>query len=263
MRYFSKTKVYNTALLTLAATVISSFPQNTIADKIINNKNNGVLLRKPSSTAVSNGKVTKEEIHPRRSLTGGCSTNKKVTMVKFCIQGYCDPGEEGEHRLKLDGDWLYDGFRDYKQDTCHSISYSKVVEGWKSLTVGTEEHDSMSQHDSYFATLSNEEWYNPTCEKYTLALSKPHSYAGSYSICMAQSSPVFDFFNYESCGSIYDYPEESFTWELEIEPDDSSPPNVLQTCKKEKKVSMYKFCIEGDCDIGAEGMLHLAFQPFI
>ena len=183
-------------------------------------------------------------------------------MVKFCIQGYCDPGSEGEHRLKLDGDWLYDGFRDYKQDTCHSVSFSKVVEGWKSLTVGTEEHDSTSQNDSYFATMLQKEWYNPTCEKYTLVLSKPHQYAGAYSICVNLGNP--NLFEHEPCVTVNEYPEESFTWVLEIEPDDSDPPLVYESCKKKKKVSMYKFCIEGDCDIGAEGRLNLVcFQLFI
>ncbi len=73
--------------------------------------------------------------------------------------------------LKLDGDWLYDGYRDYLEGQCHNISApSRVVEAWKSLTVGTEEHDTTSENDSYFATMTAEEWYSPTCATYEIEL---------------------------------------------------------------------------------------------
>ena len=71
-----------------------------------------------------------------------CSKEKKVSVYKFCIEGDCDIGAEGEHRLKLDGQWLWNGFRDFRERQCHSINHSaKTVDAWKSLAVGTEEEE--------------------------------------------------------------------------------------------------------------------------
>lgn len=184
-----------------------------------------------------------------------CPSHKKVTIQKFCIQGDCDAGSEGEHRLKLDGDWLYNDFRDYEEGRCHDITEApKIIEAWKSITIGTEEHDTTSENDSYFATLEAEEWYIPTCATYEIEMAIPHKYETNKKLCWTTSVDVEllgPLFEYELCDE-WTEPEESFIFKLKIEPADPPPP-VPEKCKAEKKITMYKFCIEGDCDSGAEG----------
>ena len=120
--------------------------------------------------------------HDLRSKT--CSKEKKVAIYKFCIEGDCDSGAEGEHRLKLDGHWLWGGYRDFREGQCHSINHSaKTVDAWKSLAVGTEEHDDWSENDSYFATLPASSWYSESCETYEVILAKEHTSEKKESVC--------------------------------------------------------------------------------
>lgn len=165
--------------------------------------------------------------------------------------------------LKLDGDWLYDGYRDYLEGQCHNISApSRVVEAWKSLTVGTEEHDTTSENDSYFATMTAEEWYSPTCATYEIELAVPHQYEAQHTLCWSASvgTELGALFEYETCDQ-WTAPAESFVWKLKVEPADPPPP-VPASCKPEKKITMYKFCIEGDCDSGAQGLYPKKFCSY-
>ncbi len=220
-----------------------------------------------------------------------CSKEKKVSIYKFCIEGDCDSGAEGEHRLKLDGQWLWGGFRDFREGQCHSINHSaKTVDAWKSLAVGTEEHDDWSENDSYFATMTASSWYSETCETYEIILAKEHTSAKKESMCWEMSASGgakgVDLGLTATRCTEWTTPSESFLWYLKVEPKEVSyitypptssptvapthsptapltasptpPPTptsefALKTCSKKKKVSIYKFCIEGDCDIGAEG----------
>jgi hypothetical protein len=159
-----------------------------------------------------------------RKLTQQCADNKKVTMYKFCINGDCDAGAQGEHRLKLDGNWLYGGYRDYREGQCHSITVpSQVVEPYKSLTVGTEEHDTWSENDSWFAEMSGGEWYNPKCATYEVRLAKQFEAEKAKSVCWdisaeAAANGVTVGAGVTSC-TAWTQPAESFMWILKVEPE--------------------------------------------
>eukprot|EP00536_Pseudo-nitzschia_multiseries_P000463 jgi/Psemu1/300077/fgenesh1_kg.6_\ len=151
---------------------------------------------------------------------GGCSENKKVTLYKFCIKGDCDSGAYGEHRLRLDGHWLWNGYRDFREGQCHNIQESpRIVNGWGSLTVGTEEHDSTSENDSWFATMSSNEWYMNTCETYEVELAEIHSVAVHHSSCIEVSASYKGVLNagVKHC-SEWTQPAEAFIWYLKVEP---------------------------------------------
>jgi hypothetical protein len=154
-----------------------------------------------------------------------CSGNKRVTMYKFCIDGDCDSGAHGEHRLKMDGQWLWNGFRDFREGQCHNIGqYSKTVSAWKSLTVGTEEHDTTSENDSWFGTMPAGQWYSPSCGTYEIIMSKQHKAAKQKSQCISTrwsgsyKGIIEGDISSKSC-STWTQPAESFLWYLKVEPD--------------------------------------------
>jgi hypothetical protein len=138
-------------------------------------------------------------------------------VYKFCIDGDCDAGAYGEHRLRLDGNWFYNGYWDFREGQCHSIVVpSQFVEAWSSLTVGTEEEDSTSQNDSWFADMPSSQWYNPTCETYEIRLSKQFEAEKAKSVCWdisveAEAKGVTVGAGATSCTS-WTQPAESFMW---------------------------------------------------
>eukprot|EP00986_Skeletonema_menzelii_P012030 scaffold6413_cov126-Skeletonema_menzelii.AAC.2 len=266
--------------------------------KFKNAKYVALLAAIPFSCALASGDIVGKKndeglrgVRQRGLAAKTCSKEKKVSIYKFCIEGDCDSGAEGEHRLKLDGQWLWNGFRDFREGQCHSINHSaKTVAAWKSLAVGTEEHDDWSENDSYFATMTASSWYSETCETYELILAKEHTSAKKESMCWEMSAAGgakgVDLGLTATRCTEWTTPSESFLWYLKVEPKDvsyityppTSPPTTasslppttpptaspaspptpasefaVKTCSKEKEVSIYKFCIEGDCDIGAEG----------
>lgn len=164
-------------------------------------------------------------------------------LCRFCIEGDCDAGAEGEHRLKLDGQWLWGGFRDFREGQCHSIYHSaKTVAAWKSLAVGTEEHDDWSENDSWFATMTASDWYSETCETYEVILSKQHAAEKKESMCWEMSAAGgakgVDLGLTATRCSEWTKPSESFLWYLKVEPKDVStdsptplptPPPTLAT----------------------------------
>jgi hypothetical protein len=157
------------------------------------------------------------------NIDAGCPARKTVTMYKFCIQGDNDAGANGEHRLKLDGNWLYPEFRNYREGQCHEINVGgRAVDSYKSLTVGTEEHDTWSENDSYLATMTASQWYNPTCETYEVVLAKEHKHEMEKSVCWnlsagAEIKGVQIGAGAESCTS-WTEPADSFIWYMEIKP---------------------------------------------
>ncbi len=161
----------------------------------------------------------------KRDLTTNitCSKQKKVSIYKFCIEGNCDAGAEGEHRLKMDGHWLYNGYKDFREGQCHSINYpAQTVDAWKSLTVGTEEHDTFSENDSWFATMAASAWYSETCETYEIILSKKHTQESQESMCWEVSAggnvKGVDLGLTATRCSEWTKPSESFLWYLKVEP---------------------------------------------
>lgn len=129
----------------------------------------------------------------------------------------------GEHRLRLDGHWLYNGFRDYREGQCHSLDLgSKTIEAWKSLTVATEEHDNWpNSNDHYTATLENDKWYNPTCAPYEIRVAQEHTGAKTVTSCWnlslaAMVNGVSLGAGVSSC-SEWEEPAQSFIWMLQVE----------------------------------------------
>merc|ERR1711937_690889 len=93
--------------------------------------------------------ISKEEkiaVRSRSTSKIHCALDKRVTMSWFCIYGNCDAGAEGEHALQLDGHWLGGKkYRDYREGQCHKLHFGSVnIRAWKTIFVGTEEHDSTS-----------------------------------------------------------------------------------------------------------------------
>eukprot|EP00985_Skeletonema_marinoi_P033722 scaffold42000_cov139-Skeletonema_marinoi.AAC.2 len=209
------------------------------------------LAASPSSYALASSNVIVEK-KPDEGLRGvgqrelkvkTCSKEKRVQVYRFCIEGDCDAGAEGEHRLKLDGQWLWGGFRDFREGQCHSINHSaKTVAAWKSLAVGTEEHDDWSENDSWFATMTASDWYSETCETYEVILSKQHAAEKKESMCWEMSAAGgakgVDLGLTATRCSEWTKPSESFLWYLKVEPKDVStdsptplptPPPTLAT----------------------------------
>jgi hypothetical protein len=158
-----------------------------------------------------------------RKLAGTCGEKKKVTMVQFCIDGDCDAGAYGEHRLQLGGDFLYEGYTDFREGSCTNVDYSKIVEGWSSLVVGTEEEDDWSENDSWFASMSSAMWYNPACATYEVSIAKQFGAETKNSMCWdfsasAEAKGVTVGAGAKRC-SEWVQPAESFLWRLKIEPE--------------------------------------------
>jgi len=78
---------------------------------------------------------------------------------------------------------------DFREGQCHSINFpAKTADAWKSLAVGTEEHDDWSENDSYFATMTASSWYSETCETYEVILAKEHTSERKESMCWEMSA---------------------------------------------------------------------------
>jgi hypothetical protein len=199
--------------------------------KFQNAKYVALLAASPSSYALASSNAIVEK-KPDEGLRGvgqrelkvkTCSKEKRVQVYRFCIEGDCDAGAEGEHRLKLDGQWLWGGFRDFREGQCHSINHSaKTVAAWKSLAVGTEEHDDWSENDSWFATMTASDWYSETCETYEVILSKQHAAQKKESMCWEMSAAGgakgVDLGLTATRCSEWTKPSESFLWYLKVEP---------------------------------------------
>ena len=144
-------------------------------------------------------------------------------MYKFCINGDCDSGAEGEHKLKLDGHFLASGFKSFREGQCHNLHYpSVIVDKWKSLTVGTEEEDDWSENDSWMATMSASSWYSESCKPYEIRLAKEHSEEKAHTQCWTAEAGgdikgVDLGLSSETCAS-WTAPAQSFEFMLKVEP---------------------------------------------
>ena len=152
-----------------------------------------------------------------------CSQDKKVTLFRFCIDGNCDAGANGEHRLRMDGHWLYSGYKNFREGQCHNMRYTRNVARWKSLTVGTEEHDSTSENDSWFTTMPARKWYSPSCGTYEITLAKQFKASKKWTSCVDTSlsgsyKGVIEGQISSSTCAEWTQPAESFIWHLKVEP---------------------------------------------
>lgn len=176
----------------------------------------------------------------RSTTTTSCSPEKKVKIYKFYINGDCDGGAYGEHQLRLDGKKYFprydsdcaqgtNGYCDFREGQAHDIE-SKApwthVEAYKSLTVGTEEHDTWNQNDSTSAYLSANDWYNDQCAPYEVIISRDFSQETAKTVCWNVGASVSGEYKgvegeinggIESCSS-WTEPGESFIWFLKVEP---------------------------------------------
>ena len=59
--------------------------------------------------------------------------------------------------MKLDGSWLYNGYRDYREGQCHNLNpnslsvKSKTIQPGVPLRVATEEHDNWPNSNGYWS----------------------------------------------------------------------------------------------------------------
>ena len=188
-----------------------------------------------------------------RGLATSCSAEKKIKIYKFCINGDDDAGSHGEHQIRLDGQKYFPnrssdcaqdptGYCAWREGQCHNLDSApyKEIPAFKSLTVGTEEHDTTSQNDSYYAALSSNDWYNPTCETYEVQIAKQFSAATQKSLCWnvgasASNGGAEINAGIQSC-STWTEPAESYVWYMRVEPvtktesPTCSSPKVYKTC---------------------------------
>jgi len=182
----------------------------------------GARLRGDNSTVVSpNGD---------RELQQACGLNKRIRITKFCINGDDDSGAYGEHQLRVAGEPYYpqSGFIDYREGQCHQLNApTVVVDGAKSLTVGTEEHDTTSENDSTFAELNKDEWYSPQCDTYEVRFSVDFKQEKQRKVCWNLGASATGSnggaegtinAGIESCTEWVD-PAESYIWLMEVSPD--------------------------------------------
>ena len=149
----------------------------------------------------------------------------------FCINGDCDSGAYGEHRLSLNAHALTSNFINFREGQCHNLNVRPIIaDPWYSLVPGTEEHDTTSENDSWFVILDSHQWYHPTCDTYQIRASKEFKGGRYESVCWdfggqvtgvtAGSSTVAEFgatFNYQRCSNWFREPE-TFEWLITVEP---------------------------------------------
>jgi hypothetical protein len=188
-----------------------------------------------------------------QSSSPRCSRDKKVKVYKFCINGDADgfefgdnpfkPGEEGEHKIRLDGRTHYPlsgsrcrqdpkGFCKWKEGLCHNMNDAQFqnIKAFKSITVGVEEFDKDSSNERVSAFMSARDWYIETCDVYEVVLSRDFKSERDKSFCwnLGASGSVRTpdgrgeikiSGEIESC-SRWIEPAESYIWFLEVVPDD-------------------------------------------
>jgi len=171
---------------------------------------------------------------------GLCSKDKLVRVTKFIINGDDDSGPNGEHQLRLQGkkyfpnkatDCTQDpkGYCSWREGQTHHLHqkgpWVKVV-SHEALQAGTEEDDDWSENDSYTASLTKEQWYNPTCNQYEIKVSKEFKVEVERKFCISGSASVTAEgegasgtvgVGAESC-SKWVAPSESYTWVLSVIP---------------------------------------------
>lgn len=161
-----------------------------------------------------------------RRLQTTCSGNKQVSLYKFCIDGNCDHGEHGEHKFRMDGNYLHRGVYRLREGQCHNLGgLTRTINAWKSLTVGTEEQDGgnwIDPHDSTYATMPSSKWYSPSCATYEILMNKKFKSSVSYTSCVdvGLSGSLGDVVEADisssNCAS-WTKPAESFEWYLKVE----------------------------------------------
>jgi putative component of membrane protein insertase Oxa1/YidC/SpoIIIJ protein YidD len=163
-----------------------------------------------------------------------CKKEKKVSMYKFCIEGDCDIGAEGEHRLKLDGSWLYSGYRDYREGQCHNLNpnalsvKSKTVQPGVPLRVATDEHDNWPNSNDYWsAEIPSDKWYDPTCSSYEVKIAKEHTGRKEVSSCLwFRLTKAVSGFGIGGCDEWVE-PPQSFIWMMKVDPIEEEQPACM------------------------------------
>ena len=117
---------------------------------------------------------------------------------------------------------------------CHAIDMTPLrVESSETLTVGTEEHDSTSENDSWFVSLAAADWYTDQCDIYEVWASKVHEGEKKQSFCWnanigGQTGKVSISTGVKSCTE-WTTEAQAFEWILRVEPDSdgSSDPDPV------------------------------------
>lgn len=113
-----------------------------------------------------------------------CAT-KEVQIHRFCIFGDdADSGPNVEMKLRLNGATYFpqndsqcatdpSGYCSWREGQCHNLNGAswKEVTNFGSLTVGTEEHDTFSENDSYSTLMSSNDWHTSQCAPYEVRFS--------------------------------------------------------------------------------------------
>jgi hypothetical protein len=152
----------------------------------------------------------------------------------FCIMGDDDTGAHSEHQIQLNANRYYpssssdcaqsdEGFCDWREGMCHNLvgAQFQMVDAYKSITVGTLEHDSSSENDATSAILSSNDWYNPTCEPYEVKFTRDFKSERERSVCWNVNLAVGEGIainpGIEDCTTWTD-PAESYIWLMTVEP---------------------------------------------
>lgn len=185
--------------------------------------------------------ISKSKNPKHRQVQTACSDAKKIRIVKFCINGEDDAGPNGEHMIRLNGDPYYPtqesdcyqdpiGFCEWRESQCHNLENARFVtiDAYRSIDVGTEEHDSFSENESFFVTLLSHEWYNPTCNPYEVMFTRDFESEMSRSVCWNIGGNVGGSIGgiegelnagIEDCSEWIE-PSESYVWLMIVEPNE-------------------------------------------
>lgn len=166
-----------------------------------------------------------------------CSGNKQVMIYNFFINGKFDGGRaEGEYQLTLGGNRYFPdgpsdcdqspaGYCEWDEREAHYIgnraSWEQVSSGG-SITVGTREHDSVSEILSELRDVSvsidMNDWYINTCETYDVVVAVGFD-AVEKSHCLSLSPALENEMDgdFDDCG-YWTAPEDSFIWYIEVKP---------------------------------------------
>eukprot|EP00546_Thalassionema_frauenfeldii_P000548 CAMPEP_0178932126 /NCGR_PEP_ID=MMETSP0786-20121207/22400_1 /TAXON_ID=186022 /ORGANISM="Thalassionema frauenfeldii, Strain CCMP 1798" /LENGTH=340 /DNA_ID=CAMNT_0020609295 /DNA_START=822 /DNA_END=1844 /DNA_ORIENTATION=- len=176
----------------------------------------------------------------RKSQTR-CSKDKRVKISKFWINGDYENGTHNEHQLRLDGnkyfpnkasdcDQYYTGYCDWREGQAHNIANKapwKKIAAYKTITVGTEEHNGIWGHVSHTTSLGKNDWYIDTCETYEVQLARDFKEQREKSLCWGVTGTLATELGKGGSGSVsgnvefcetWTEPAESFIWLLEVEP---------------------------------------------
>lgn len=158
--------------------------------------------------------------------------NKRVTIDRFEIRGDLDSfSDDVEVQMKINGKKLWNGFREYDDESDNSITegfenqHAKTITVQKGepLTVSLIEHNFLG-NKSVIGDL-NKKWYDPICAEYFVIIMKEYDAGGGKNelkACLEMKIPDLVPFlsgNLKLCkDSQWVDPPKSITWVIRVNP---------------------------------------------